>query len=43
MHFCQDELYALLMVLPGASLVGAWMRAKWASIFTSTVDVDPSS
>lgn len=29
MHFCQDELYAMLMALPFLGYFGAWVKTKF--------------
>ena len=32
MHFCSDELTALLMALPGAMLAWTWIRTKYNNL-----------
>lgn len=31
MHFCSDELFALMAMVTGAPTVVAWLRMKWKS------------
>lgn len=28
MHFCMDEVYAIMMLVPGVGLLVGWIRAK---------------
>jgi len=32
MHFCQNELYAIMMAIPALAWLVAWLRQRWQGV-----------